>query len=215
MNVVKHKAQRVAVFIDTQNLYHSAKNLYHAKVNFNNVLKDAVADRILVRAIAYVVTTESGEEQGFFEALSKIGIEAKTKDLQVFAGGAKKADWDVGMAMDAIRMGPKLDTVILATGDGDFVPAVEYLKSTSGCQVEVISFGRSSSTRLRESVDEFVDMDENIKRYTIKSGNGRGKGSKDDKKGDKEDKKESTNEKKESKKGNDRNGGWGSVKRLA
>lgn len=169
MSVVKHKAQRVAVFIDTQNLYHSAKNLYHAKVNFNNVLKDAVADRILVRAIAYVVTTESGEEQVFFEALSKIGIEAKTKDLQVFAGGAKKADWDVGMAIDAIRMGPKLDAVILATGDGDFVPAVEYLKTTSGCQVEVISFGRSSSSRLKESVDDFIDMDENIKRYTIKN----------------------------------------------
>jgi uncharacterized LabA/DUF88 family protein len=168
MSVIKHKAQRVAVFIDTQNLYHSAKNLYHAKVNFNNVLKDAVADRILVRAIAYVVTTEGGEEKGFFDALSKIGIEAKTKDLQIFAGGAKKADWDVGMAVDAIKMGPKLDAVILATGDGDFIPAVEYLKSTTGCQVEVISFGRSSSGRLKEVVDEFIDMDENYKRYTIK-----------------------------------------------
>jgi uncharacterized LabA/DUF88 family protein len=191
MSVVKHKAQRVAVFIDTQNLYHSAKNLYHAKVNFNNVLKDAVADRILVRAIAYVVTTEGGEEQGFFEALSKIGIEAKTKDLQVFAGGAKKADWDVGMAIDAIKMGPKLDAVVLATGDGDFVPAVEYLKTTSGCQVEVISFGRSSSSRLKESVDEFIDMDENIKRYTIKVGGV------------------------QSKSGNDSKNSWGSAKRLA
>jgi uncharacterized LabA/DUF88 family protein len=167
MAVVKHKAQRVAVFIDTQNLYHSAKNLYHAKVNFNNVLKDAVAERTLVRAIAYVVTTESGEEQGFFEALAKIGIETKTKDLQVFAGGAKKADWDVGMAIDAIKMAPKLDAVVLATGDGDFVPAVEYLKTTGGCQVEVISFGRSSSGRLKEAVDEFIDMDADPKRYTI------------------------------------------------
>lgn len=180
MSVIKHKAQRVAVFIDTQNLYHSAKNLYHAKVNFNNVLKDAVADRILVRAIAYVVTTESGEEQGFFEALAKIGIEAKTKDLQIFAGGAKKADWDVGMAIDAIKMGPKLDAVVLATGDGDFIPAVEYLKTTSGCQVEVISFGRSSSGRLKEAVDEFVDMDLDPKRYTISTspaGRGRSGGS--------------------------------------
>jgi uncharacterized LabA/DUF88 family protein len=178
MSVIKHKAQRVAVFIDTQNLYHSAKNLYHAKVNFNNVLKDAVADRTLVRAIAYVVTTEGGEEQGFFEALAKIGIEAKTKDLQIFAGGAKKADWDVGMAIDAIKMAPKLDAVVLATGDGDFVPAVEYLKTTGGCQVEVISFGRSSSGRLKEAVDEFMDMDDDPKRYTISTAsNTRGRGS--------------------------------------
>jgi len=200
MSVVKHKAQRVAVFIDTQNLYHSAKNLYHAKVNFENVLKDAVADRILVRAIAYVVTTEAGDEKNFFEALSKIGIEAKTKDLQIFAGGAKKADWDVGMAIDAIKMGPKLDAVILATGDGDFIPAVEYLKTTSGCQVEVISFGRSSSSKLREHVDEFIDMDENIKRYTIKSG---GRVSGGNKKPAKTPSKAPASK------------GWGSVKRLA
>lgn len=167
MSVVKHKAQRVAVLIDTQNLYHSAKNLYHAKVNFNNVLKYAVSDRVLVRAIAYVVTTESGEEQQFFEALTKIGIETKTKDLQVFAGGAKKADWDIGMAVDAIKMAPKLDAIVLATGDGDFVPAVEYLKTGAGCQVEVISFGRSSSSRLKEVADEFIDMDLDAKRYTI------------------------------------------------
>jgi uncharacterized LabA/DUF88 family protein len=167
MAVIKHKAQRVAVFIDTQNLYHSAKNLYKAKVNFANVLQDAVADRNLIRAIAYVVDTEGGEEQGFFDALAKIGIETKTKDLQVFAGGAKKADWDVGMAIDAIKMAPKLDAVILATGDGDFIPAVEHLKTAGGCQVEVISFGRSSSGKLKECVDEFIDMDENIKRYVI------------------------------------------------
>lgn len=192
MAVIKHKAQRVGVFIDTQNLYHSAKNLYQAKVNFTNVLKEAVADRTLVRAVAYVVTTESGEEQGFFEALAKIGIETKTKDLQIFYGGAKKADWDVGMAIDAIKMAPKLDAVILATGDGDFVPAVEYLKTTGGCQVEVISFGRSSSGKLREVVDDFVDMDEDPKKFTMSASargrtNGAGGGA----------------------------GAWGSVKRLA
>ena len=173
MAVVKHKAQRVGVFIDTQNLYHSAKNLYKAKVNFNNVLKDAVADRQLIRAIAYVVTTESGEEKGFFDALTKIGIETKTKDLQIFFGGAKKADWDVGMAIDAVKMAPKLDVVVLVTGDGDFVPAVEHLKTAGGCQVEVVSFGRSSSARLKEAVDEFIDMDENPRRYTIGGSYGR------------------------------------------
>ena len=119
MSVIKHKEQRVGVFIDTQNLYHSAKNIYKAKVNFGNVLKESVAGRQLVRARAYVVTTESGEEQNFFEAMQKLGIEIRTKDLQIFFGGAKKADWDVGMAIDAVTMAPKLDAVILATGDGE------------------------------------------------------------------------------------------------
>jgi uncharacterized LabA/DUF88 family protein len=170
MSVIKHKGQRVGVFIDAQNLYHSAKNLYGARVNFKEIMKTAVGDRTLIRAIAYVITTESGEEQSFFEALEKLGIETKTKDLQIFAGGAKKADWDVGLAIDAITLAPKLDAVVIASGDGDFIPAVEYMQRNQGSQVEVISFGRSTSSALIEAADDFVDMDENKKLYTIGGG---------------------------------------------
>lgn len=167
MSIIKHPEQRVGVFIDTQNLYHSAKNIYRARVNFGNVLKDAVADRRLVRARAYSVTTESGEEKGFFDALAKVGIEMITKDLQIFYGGAKKADWDVGLAVDAIIAAPKLDTVILVTGDGDFIPLVKYLQVHSGCQVEVVSFGRSTSGKLKEAADDFLDLDEEPRRYLL------------------------------------------------
>lgn len=158
MAIIKHKGQRVGIFIDTQNLYHSAKNLYRAKVNFGQVVKEAVGGRQLIRAVAYVIRTESEDEKSFFDALNKAGIETKVKDIRVFAGGAKKADWDIGMAIDAIAMANKLDTVILATGDGDFVPVVEYLKYTEGCQVEIISFGKSSSGQLRDVADDFIDM---------------------------------------------------------
>ncbi len=175
MAIIKHKSQRVGIFIDTQNLYHSAKNLYKAKVNFGNVVKEALAGRVLIRAVAYVIRTESEEERGFFEALNKIGIETKVKDIRIFAGGAKKADWDIGMAIDAIAMANKLDTVVLATGDGDFVPLVEYLRYSSGIQVEVISFGKSSSGQLKEVVDDFVDMCDNPKNYLI-GYRGEGKG---------------------------------------
>ncbi|MFZ2593877.1 MAG: NYN domain-containing protein [Minisyncoccia bacterium] len=167
MSVIKHTSQRVAVFIDTQNLYHTARNLHNAKINFGAVLTDAVAGRQLIRARAYVVNTESGEERPFFEALEKVGIEIKTKDLQIFSSGSKKADWDVGMAVDAIAASPKVDTVILATGDGDFIPLVEYLQIHEGCQVEVISFGRSTSQKLKEVADDFIDMDADPRRYLL------------------------------------------------
>ena len=170
MAVIKHKEQRVGMFIDAQNLYHSAKNLYKARVNFGQVVKDAVAGRHMIRVIAYVITTESGEEKNFFEALGKLGIETKTKDLQIFWGGAKKADWDVGLAVDAIRLAPKLDTVILATGDGDFVPLVEFLQQSEGCQVEVVSFGKSSSSKLKEVADDFFDLSENPRKYLLRGG---------------------------------------------
>lgn len=168
MAVIKHPAQRVGVFIDTQNLYHSAKHLYKARVNFGNILEEAVGGRTLVRAIAYVIATESGDEKNFFEALTKMGIETKVKDLQIFADGAKKADWDVGIAVDAIKLSSKLDTVVLVTGDGDFVPLIQYLEQY-GIQVEVISFGKSSSGKLKEATNAFTDMGENPKRYTIAS----------------------------------------------
>jgi len=166
MSVIRHPDQRVAVLIDTQNLYHSAKNLYKAKVNFAAVVKAAVGNRKLIRALSYVVNTESGEENAFFEALEKVGIEIKTKDLQIFYGGAKKADWDVGLAVDAIKLAGKVDAIVLATGDGDFIPLVEYVRN-QGCQVEVITFGRSASSRLREAVDDFIDLDEAPKDYLI------------------------------------------------
>ena len=166
MTVIKHKEQRVGVFIDTQNLYHSARNLYKARVNFGAVLKEAVAGRKLVRAVAYVITTESGEEKNFFEALTKLGIETKTKDLQIFHTGTKKGDWDVGLTVDAIKMSPRLDSVVIISGDGDYIPLVEYLQ-TIGVQVEIVSFAKSTSGKLLEVADDFVDLSQNPKKYLL------------------------------------------------
>lgn len=168
MTIPKHKNQRVAVLIDVQNMYHSAKNIYKARANFKEILKAAVAGRQLIRAIAYVIKTESGEEQPFFEALSKMGIELKVKDLQIFPGGMKKADWDVGMAVDAVRLADLvIDAIILVTGDGDYIPLVEYLKG-KGCQAEVAAFGKSTSAKLIEAADDFIDLGENAQRFLIK-----------------------------------------------
>ncbi len=169
MSVIKHKEQRVAVLIDVQNMYHSAKNLYGARVSFKEVLKAAVSDRKLVRAIAYVIQTETPEEKTFFDALVKTGLELKSKDLQVFAGGMKKGDWDVGIAVDAIKLADRMDAVVLVTGDGDFVPLVEYLKINKGIQTEVIAFAESASAKLVEAIDDFTDLSKDKKRYLIKT----------------------------------------------
>ncbi len=89
--VVKPKEQRVEVLIDVQNLYHSAKNIFNARVDFKEVLKKAVDGRKLIRAFGYVVATKTGEEKPFFEALTNLGIEARVRDLQEFYGGQKKS----------------------------------------------------------------------------------------------------------------------------
>jgi len=168
MPTIKHAGQRVAVLIDVQNMYHSAKNLYGAKVNFAEVLNTALAGRILIRAIAYVVRTEGGEEKAFFEALERIGIEIKMKDLQIFPGGLKKGDWDVGITVDAIKFSNFLDTIILVTGDGDFLPLIEYIKHAKSAGVEVVAFGRSASGKLKETADDFVDLEKEPNKYLLK-----------------------------------------------
>lgn len=167
MITAKHKEQRIAVLIDVQNLYHSAKNLYQARVNFREILKLAVSQRSLVRAFAYVVRTKGGEEKPFFEALVNLGLETRVRDLQEFYGGAKKADWDVGITVDAVRIAPSVDTICLASGDGDFLQLIEYLKN-QGKRVEVIAFGRSASSKLRAGADEFIDLEKNPTKYLLK-----------------------------------------------
>ena len=164
---------RVGVFVDMQNLYHSAKNLHGARINFAELVKLASADRQIVRALVYVVKSGETEEKAFFDALEKSGLELKMKDLQVFAGGAKKADWDVGMAVDVISLMKQLDVVVLATGDGDFVPLVEYLQH-NGLIVEAMSFGRSTSLRLKEAVNNYYDLDDYRKILMRSPKSGRG-----------------------------------------
>jgi len=161
--MVKHKEQRIAVFVDVQNLYYSAKNLYGRKVNFGMLLKKAVENRKLVRAFAYAIKADMADEQNFRDALHNMGYEVKTKDLQVFVGGNKKGDWDVGIAMDTIRMASKVDTIVLVSGDGDFADLLLYLKGL-GCRVEVIGFQKTTSSRLLEVTDDYTPLD---KKYLI------------------------------------------------
>lgn len=167
--MIKHKDQRVAVFVDVQNMYYSAKNLYGGFVNFGQVLLTAVADRPLIRAFAYVIKADLEQEKGFFEALTKQGFEIRVKDLQVFPGGIKKGDWDVGIAVDAVILSEKVDTVVLVTGDGDYVPLVEFLKNNKGCRVEIVAFGKTTSSRLIEAADDFTDIEKDLRRYLIRA----------------------------------------------
>jgi uncharacterized LabA/DUF88 family protein len=157
-----HKDQRVGVFVDVQNMYYSAKHLYNSKANFRTILREAISGRKLIRAIAYVIKADVKDENTFYDALEEMGFEVRSKDLQVFYGGAKKGDWDVGIAMDVMRLAPKLDTIVLISGDGDFSDLLEHAKSL-GCRTEVLAFGRTTSHRLKEVADLFIDFDKSGK----------------------------------------------------
>ncbi|MEI7579537.1 MAG: NYN domain-containing protein [bacterium] len=166
--IVRTPDQRVAVLVDVQNLYYSAKNLYNARVNFKNLLEITVQNRKLIRAIAYVIGAEKTNEQDFFDAINNVGFEVKEKPLQTFYGGAKKGDWDLGIAMDAIRLGNKVDSIVLVSGDGDFRPVVNYLQHASGCLVEVCAFNRTANSELIAMADDYIDIEEHTDELLFK-----------------------------------------------
>jgi len=161
--IVRNPNQRVAILVDVQNLYYSAKNLYKAKISYKNLLDLILDHRILTRAIAYVINAEPDKKNEFFEALNSAGFEVKEKELQVFYGGAKKGDWDLGIAMDAVRIGNKVDSVILVSGDGDFKPVVNYLQQSLGCLVEVVAFKKTANNELIELADDFINIEDHKK----------------------------------------------------
>jgi uncharacterized LabA/DUF88 family protein len=167
-NLAAHNDQRVGVFIDTQNLYHSAKSNYRSNVNYEELISQAVRGRKLIRAFAYVIKSEEGTEEKFFESIQEMGIEIRVKDLQVFHTGAKKGDWDVGIAVDMIRLTEKLDVVVLCSGDGDFIEVIRYCKSR-GVRAEVMAFDKTTNATLQQEADHFVDLGDSKADFLIGS----------------------------------------------
>lgn len=167
--IVRNPDQRVAVLVDVQNMYYSARNLFNSRVNFSKLLDKIVQGRLLVRAISYVIKTEDNKNSDFFEAVHSAGFEVKEKELQVFFDGHLKGDWDLGIAMDAIRLGQKVDSIVLVTGDGDFKPLVNYLQQALGCLVEVVAFKQTANKELMEMADDFINIEDHKKELLFRS----------------------------------------------
>jgi len=161
-----HPGQRVAVLVDAQNLYHTAQSLHSRNIDYSALLEKAVQDRQLTRAIAYVIRADSPEEESFFEALIDIGFEPKIKEIKTFADGTKKADWDVGMSLDAVTLANHVDTVVLCTGDGDFSRLCSHLRH-EGVRVEVMAFESSTAEELVDAADSFLDLEERHETFLL------------------------------------------------
>lgn len=160
-----YQNQRVGIFLDIQNLYYSARDEFNRKVNFEAVLHKVLNERVLIRAIAYLVRLKGVEQKNFINTLKAIGYQVRVKEPKIFkrfddSGNlwtTIKADWDMGIAMDAISLSDKLDVAILASGDGDFTDLVRYLH-TRGVKVEIAAFKQTAAKELIEVADEFIDL---------------------------------------------------------
>jgi len=153
---------RVGVFVDVQNMFYSARQL-GGRLDFEKLLEVTVAGRRLVRAIAYVVTAPDVDQSKFVTMLRQKGYEVKIKELRKRIDGSAKGDWDMGMAIDIVRLSESLDVVVLVSGDGDFVDLVNLVK-TKGPRVEVFSFDQNTSKDLIEAADAYYPIGEELLR---------------------------------------------------
>lgn len=158
--------RRVGVFIDVQNMYYSARNLYNRKVNFPAIVEQSVGNQKLIRALAYTVSTQGGDESAFFDALEKNGIDVIAKDLIEYDSGVKKGNWDVGLAIDVVRMVDMLDVVVIVSGDGDFAPLGDYVRGR-GRIFHVASFRESTSSELLDVADVYTNLSDDQKTFLI------------------------------------------------
>ncbi|MBF6594948.1 MAG: NYN domain-containing protein [Thermaceae bacterium] len=158
-------AQRVGLFVDTQNLYHSARDYYGQNVNFESLMRYAVGGRQLVRATAYVVERENDTSAWpFIYKLSTIGFRVRRMNLTLKETTDEgkpiyEGNWDMGIAADMVRLMNSLDVVVLGSGDGDFVDIVEVLMER-GIRVEVVAFKETTAQKLIDAVDRFVHLPE-------------------------------------------------------
>lgn len=159
--VYENTDQRIAIFVDVQNMFYSAKTLYQSKVDYKKLLEGIVRGRKLVRAIAYVVQKADVDQSSFLEALRRSGYEVKEKELTIRDDGSTKGDWKVEIALDALLLEPRIDCAVLVSGDGDFVPLMDVLRSR-GVRTEVVSFEQSTSNDLRRVSDQFIPIDEDV-----------------------------------------------------
>ena len=156
--------QRVGLFVDTQNLYYAARDLYSAHVDYERLLHIATRGRRLGQATAYVVEREGeATAYGFVTKLSALGYRVRRRKVRVHKDNDGKplleGDWDMGIAADMVQAWDHLDVVALASGDGDFVPMLE-LAQQRGKRVEILAFREAASQSLLDLADRFHNLPE-------------------------------------------------------
>lgn len=162
-----NRGLKVGVFLDSGNIHASVRNAYNGKEpDHGKLLKVAVADNEMRRAIAYCVNMGAGFDR-WKRALARYGFEFREKQYQQFKDGSGKGDVDMEIAMDVWRYIDTLDMVVLLTGDGDFTALVHRCHEF-GKIVRVVGVPGSTSHNLVEAADEFVPIDESM----IRSKNG-------------------------------------------
>ena len=159
--IQRSKSERVAIFADVQNLYYGSQQEYNSRLDFRKFLDWAVAERSMIRAVAYIVEDGEHDQEAFKAMLWDAGFEIRSKPLIKRRDGSKKGNWDIAIAVDAMAIGPRVDTVIIASGDGDFSDLADHLINT-GVRVEASGFKSSTGHQIIDASTEYRAIPEDL-----------------------------------------------------
>jgi uncharacterized LabA/DUF88 family protein len=154
--------EKVAIFVDVQNIYYTVKQSYQRHFNYNAFWSRAAAGREVVAAFAYAIDKGDSKQLGFQQILRNIGFEVRLKPYIQRSDGSAKGDWDVGITLDVIDYAPKVDVIILVSGDGDFALLLNKVRNTYHVTTEVYGVPALTAPLLVYSTDRFVAIDDKL-----------------------------------------------------
>lgn len=150
--------ERVAVFADVQNLYYTVKEQHNSHFDYGAFLREATAGRQLVKALAYATDKGDERQRRFQQILKGLGFDVRLQPFVQRADGSTKGDWDVGIAVDMLDLAPRVETVVLASGDGDYAPVVGKMVDELGIVVEVYGAQDLTAGLLARRATRFVPI---------------------------------------------------------
>ncbi len=151
--------EKISLFIDVQNIYYTCRQAYQGNFDYNKFWQIVTKNREVVSAFAYATDRGDEKQMQFQNILRAIGFAVKLKPMLNRKDGSSKADWDVGIALDVFEAAEKCDTVILASGDGDFDILLQRIKSRFNTRSEVYGVPQLTSDLLIKATDTFVAID--------------------------------------------------------
>jgi uncharacterized LabA/DUF88 family protein len=154
--------QRVAIFVDVQNIYYTTRQAFDAHFDYNAFWRRVTADREVVKATAFAIDRGDPKQRQFQNILRGIGFEVKLKPFINRADGSAKGDWDVGITLDVLDVIERVDVVVLASGDGDFDLLVHRLRERHALDVEVYGVPQLTADALSRAATRFVPIDESL-----------------------------------------------------
>ncbi|CAE6938203.1 Nuclease [Pseudomonas marincola] len=131
--------KKIAVFADVQNLYYTVRQAYGCHFNYAALWAQVSQRGEIVEAYAYAIDRGDPKQQQFQQILRNLGFTVKLKPFIQRSDGSAKGDWDVGITIDIMDAAPRVDEIVLASGDGDFDMLLDKVRSRDG--VEAVAYG--------------------------------------------------------------------------